>query len=68
MKSEIGQDELGWTGFYIDDALVKEAKFVDKRNLDWILKQNPNQSSDRRIEMIKSVQNGDLYLAGRLNN
>ena len=42
MESEIGRNGLGWTGFYIDDALVKEAKFVDKRNLDWILKQNSN--------------------------
>ena len=67
MESEIGQNGLGWTGFYIDDALVKEAKFVDKRNLDWILKQNSDQSSDQRIQMIKD-EYGSFELAGRLNN
>ena len=67
MESEIGQDGPGWTGFYIDDALVKEAKFVDERNLDWIFKQNSNQSSYQRIQMILNVH-GRFELAGRLNN
>ena len=66
MESEIGQDGPGWTGFYIDDVLVKKSKFVDERNLDWILKQNSNQSSDQRIQMIKD--DGSFELAGRLNN
>ena len=49
MESKIDENGLGWTGFYIDDALVKEAKFMDERNLDWIFKQNYNQNSDQRI-------------------
>lgn len=35
MKSEINAKSFGWTGFYINDKLVKEADFVDDRILDW---------------------------------
>ena len=53
MESEIEENGLGWTGFYIDNKLVREVRFVDERNLDWILKQNSNQSSDQRIQMVR---------------
>ena len=35
--AEIRVDDPGWTGFFIDDKLVKQVKFVDSRSLDWAL-------------------------------
>ena len=67
MESEIGQDGPGWTGFYIDGALVKVVSFLDSRNLDWIMPQKNYHSSDGVIKFVKE-KDGALDLCRWLEN
>jgi len=47
---------LGWTGYYLNDSLVKEVKYVDNRALDWILPKCEEVYEKKHQHKIKFVE------------